>query len=74
MADEDTTVEQKAPFKGEQCWNCKNQNRRTGNRLDEAGNCAECGFSKNSDSMYNGNLEADKAAQRVELTRQALNS
>jgi hypothetical protein len=64
----------KAPVKakGEICWNCKSQDRKTGNRLDESGVCSVCGFNKNSEDFYNGNVEADKAAQRVEAARKAL--
>lgn len=52
---------------GEACWNCKNQGQD--NRLDKDGVCETCGFEK--DKLYNGNIEADKAAQRVEAARAA---
>lgn len=72
----DTTVqpvesvkEAPSPNKGEICWNCKNQDPQTKNRLDEDGVCDACGFEK--DKLYNGNIEADKAAQRAEAARQA---
>lgn len=52
---------------GEVCWNCKNQGED--NRLDEDGQCAVCGFDKST--LYNGNIEADKAAQRVEAAQAA---
>lgn len=53
----------------ERCWNCYAQDKKTRNFLDEDGICAECGFEK--DLLYNGNIEADKAAQRMELARAA---
>lgn len=53
----------------EQCWNCKANDRRTPNRLDKNGHCGVCGFNKGE--LYNGNIEADKAAQRIELARAA---
>lgn len=55
--------------KGEVCWNCKAQDSKTKNRLDEGGVCEVCGFEK--DKLYNGNIEADKTAQRIEAARAA---
>lgn len=55
--------------KGEICWNCKNQDSETDNRLNDDNVCDVCGFEK--DTLYNGNLEADKAAQRAEAARAA---
>lgn len=51
----------------ERCWNCYAQDKKTRNFLDKDGNCPVCGFKK--DDLYNGNIEADKAAQRVELAK-----
>lgn len=51
------------------CWNCQNHDPKTKNRLDDDGTCDVCGFEK--DKLYNGNIEADKAAQRAELARAA---
>lgn len=53
----------------ERCWNCYAQDRKTKNLLDENGECAACGFVK--DLLYNGTIEADKAAQRVEMAQAA---
>lgn len=55
--------------KGEICWNCQAQDSKTKNRLDEDGTCPVCGFEK--DKLYNGTIEADKAAQRVEAAQAA---
>lgn len=64
------TVEDKVPvLKGERCWNCYAQDRKTKNRLDENGVCDACGFQKGL--LYNGTIEADKAAQRAEAARVA---
>lgn len=52
---------------GEACWNCKNHGED--NRLDKNGVCDVCGFDKGT--LYNGNIEADKAAQRVEAAQAA---
>lgn len=66
----ETVPEQQVPVsRKEQCWNCKANDRRTPNRLDENGVCAKCGFEKGQ--LYNGNIEADKAAQRMEAARAA---
>lgn len=55
-----------APTKSrELCWNCKNHDKK--NRLDVDGVCDVCGFEK--DKLYNGNIEADKTAQRIEAAR-----
>lgn len=43
---------------GEVCWNCRNHDPKTSNRLDAQGNCKVCGFEK--DKLYNGNIEAAK--------------
>lgn len=56
-------------LKGERCWNCYAQDKKTRNRLNEDGVCDVCGFEK--DLLYNGNIEADKAAQRAEEARAA---
>lgn len=55
--------------KHERCWNCYAQDKKTRNMLDEDGVCAVCGFEKGE--LYNGNIEADKATQRMELARAA---
>lgn len=58
------SVEVKVPvLKGERCWNCYAQNRRTRNTLDKEGVCADCGFEKGL--LYNGNIEAEKAKERA---------
>lgn len=62
--------EKPAENKGETCWNCKNQDKRTKNRLNADEVCETCGFDKKT--LYNGELEADKAAQKAEAARQAL--
>lgn len=65
---DDPSEQNEAPKKtGEVCWNCKNQGED--NRLDKDGVCPVCGFDK--DKLYNGNIEADKAAQRAEAARAA---
>lgn len=75
MTKEDTTVQPlesvpDAPKnKGELCWNCKNHDSKTKNRLNEDDVCDVCGFNKST--LYNGNIEADKAAQRAEAARAA---
>lgn len=55
------------------CWNCKNQGTKTKTgrtpRLNQDGVCDVCGFDVKS--VYNGDIEADKAAQRVEAVRAA---
>lgn len=51
----------------ELCWNCTSQGEK--NYLDKNGVCEVCGFDKNL--LYNGDLEADKRAQRVEAARAA---
>lgn len=59
------TVKQKVPvLKGERCWNCYAQDRKTKNRLDANGECSECGFQK--ELIYNTELEAQKAKARIE--------
>lgn len=64
------TVPEKVPvLKGERCWNCYAQDRKSRNRLDENGVCEVCGFQKGD--LYNGTIEADKAAQRLEAARAA---
>jgi hypothetical protein len=68
--DSDTKKDQPTKVQGELCWNCKNQDPETTNTLDKNGNCAVCGFEKNL--LYNGTIEADKAAQRVEAVRSQL--
>lgn len=66
----ESVEEQPVPVsRREQCWNCKANDRRTQNRLDENGVCAECGFQKGL--LYNGDIEADKAARRMEAARAA---
>ena len=55
--------------RGELCWNCKAQDPKTKNRLDDNGVCEVCGFEK--DKLYNGNIEADKTAQRIEAAKAA---
>lgn len=62
--DNDSPKEKKT---GEVCWNCQNQGED--NRLNGDGKCAVCGFDKST--LYNGNIEADKAAQRAEAARAA---
>lgn len=68
---DDLTVEpletKEAPKSKELCWNCTNHGEK--NRLSLDGTCEVCGFDKNT--LYNGNLEADKAAQRAEAARAA---
>jgi hypothetical protein len=51
----------------ELCWNCKANGKD--NRLTVEGICDICGFNKSM--LYNGNIEADKTAQRAEAARQA---
>lgn len=51
---------------GDKCWNCANHDKKS-YLVD--GVCDTCGFDKNL--IYNGNLEADKAAQKIEAVRAA---
>lgn len=60
------SVDEAPQKKGEKCWNCANHDKK--NYLVD-GVCDTCGFDKNS--LYNGNLEADKAAQRIEAAQAA---
>lgn len=61
----------KIPNKSKElCWNCKNHDKK--NHLDIDGLCEVCGFDKNT--LYNGTIEADKIAQRVEAAQAAANS
>lgn len=55
--------------KNEICWNCQAQDPKTKNKLDENGVCETCGFEK--DKLYNGTIEADKTAQRIEAAQAA---
>ena len=54
---------------GELCWNCAAQGEK--NYLDAEGKCAVCGFEKNK--LYNGDIEAEKAAKRQEAAQAAFN-
>lgn len=47
------------------CWNCKNQG--TTSRLNADGVCDTCGFNVNT--VYNGDIEAARAAQRAEAAK-----
>ncbi len=73
VKDEDVAVQpiesiQSKPNKSDElCWNCKANGKDRHLTLD--GICEECGFNKNL--LYNGNIEADKTARRVEAARQA---
>lgn len=49
------------------CWNCANHGVKS--KTDNNGVCSTCGF--DAKLVYNGDIEADKAARRVELARQA---
>ncbi len=50
----------------ELCWNCVNHGEK--NKLNVYGSCLKCGFEKNK--LYNGNIEATKAAERLAAERQ----
>lgn len=66
----ESVTAQKVPvLRKERCWNCYAQDKKTRNFIDENGSCSVCGFEKSE--LYNGNIEADKAAQRVEAARAA---
>lgn len=56
------TVMEPDRHQNETCWNCKAQDRKTKNRLNDEGVCDTCGFNKNT--LYNSTLEAEKAGQR----------
>lgn len=49
------------------CWNCANHGVKS--RTDNNGVCEVCGFDVKL--VYNGSIEADRAAQRAERARQA---
>lgn len=51
------------------CWNCKNHGVKPTPRLNDEGVCDNCGFDVKT--VYNGQIEADRAAQKVEAARQA---
>lgn len=50
------------------CWNCQNHGVKPTPRLNDKGVCENCGF--DIKTVYNGNIEADRAAQRAEAARQ----
>lgn len=60
------SVDESPKQKGDKCWNCANQDKKS-YLVD--GVCDVCGFDKNN--LYNGNLEADKAAQKIEAAQAA---
>lgn len=49
------------------CWNCANQDTKT--RLPANGICPVCGFNVNT--VYNGNIEAARAAARQQANQPA---
>lgn len=65
----EATTEAPKNEKGELCWNCEAQGEK--NYLDDKGKCAVCGFEK--DKLFNGGIEAEKAAKRQEAAQAAFN-